>query len=167
MRLPLNSYLNTWKNIGMNIDIRKLGHAISEFRKLRGLTQVDLAEAVGMSSNNIARLERGEIGCSVKNLNKLAEVLDVPASFLPVMATNSPGEKDPAGASALQKVQAAVKTIVEIKAKSRTTTGDSGTARTSEGLICPHCGQPVSKAKHGLKKRLMPKLPRPRHVVAR
>lgn len=54
-----------------------LGLNISYYRRARQLTQVELAEAVGISSNYLSQIERGYKSISLDKLLKLAEVLDV------------------------------------------------------------------------------------------
>ena len=53
-----------------------VGEAIRRARQERGWTQVELAEAAGLSSNYVARLERGEVGPSLFVAQKLCEALD-------------------------------------------------------------------------------------------
>ena len=48
---------------------------LAKFRKKCGLTQANLAEKVNVSSNSIARYERGELNPTVEIANKIAEVL--------------------------------------------------------------------------------------------
>ncbi len=55
----------------------KLGKRIAFFRKLRNLTQAELAEKVGLSSNFIALIESGRRAPSFETLEKLIEVLNV------------------------------------------------------------------------------------------
>lgn len=54
-----------------------LGKKINEIRKLKGYTQEELAEMVGLSPNFIGYLERGEQTPSLKTLKKIATVLGV------------------------------------------------------------------------------------------
>ena len=54
-----------------------LGKKINEVRKLRGYTQEELAEMVGLSPNFIGYLERGEQTPSIKTLEKIATALGV------------------------------------------------------------------------------------------
>ena len=53
-----------------------VGEAIRRARQERGWTQVELAEKAGLSSNYVARLERGEVGPSLFVAQKLCEALD-------------------------------------------------------------------------------------------
>ena len=53
-----------------------VGERIRIARQLKGWTQVQLAEAAGLSSNYVARLERGELGASLYVAQRLAEALD-------------------------------------------------------------------------------------------
>ena len=48
---------------------------LAEFRKKCSLTQANLAEKVNVSTNSIARYERGELTPTVEIANKIAEVL--------------------------------------------------------------------------------------------
>lgn len=54
-----------------------VGERIRSIRQARGWTQAELAEAARLSSNYVARLERGELGPSLYVASKLAEALGV------------------------------------------------------------------------------------------
>lgn len=54
-----------------------IGLNISYYRRVRHLTQVELAEAVGISSNYLSQVERGYKSISLVNLLKIAEVLGI------------------------------------------------------------------------------------------
>ena len=56
---------------------KKLGQRIAELRRLRELTQEQLAEAVGCTAGFISLVERGVNAPSVAGLEKLAKVLKV------------------------------------------------------------------------------------------
>ena len=56
---------------------RKLGQRIAELRRLRKLTQEELAEAVGCSVEFISLVERGVNAPAVAGLEKFAKVLKV------------------------------------------------------------------------------------------
>lgn len=49
---------------------------IKAIRKKRGLTQKQLADRLGVKQQNVSDWERGERSPSVKNLKKLADVLN-------------------------------------------------------------------------------------------
>lgn len=55
---------------------------IADIRKSRGLTQVQLAEKVGISQAHISRLENGDDSVSLKLLAELAQALGVRPSDL-------------------------------------------------------------------------------------
>ena len=78
----------------MAIDRKQLGLAIRELRKARGLTQVNLASAAGLSGsgNTVAMIERGERGVSIDTLNNLAEALKVDAACLTVLGSTVPSD---------------------------------------------------------------------------
>ena len=50
--------------------------SVKEMRKKRGLTQKQLADRLGVKQQNVSDWERGERSPSVKNLKKLAEILN-------------------------------------------------------------------------------------------
>ena len=54
-----------------------IGLNINYYRRARHLTQVELAEEVGISSNYLSQIERGCKSISLDKLLKLAEVLNV------------------------------------------------------------------------------------------
>lgn len=54
-----------------------VSHRIRDLRLLRGMTQQDLAEAIGVHAPHISDLERGIKSPTVGTLAKLAEALDV------------------------------------------------------------------------------------------
>ena len=62
----------------------KLGLKIAYYRKLRGMTQEQFAEAINKSWSFIAQVEStGKItGVSLETLFKMSEVLNVPVSKL-------------------------------------------------------------------------------------
>jgi len=50
---------------------------LSQWRKLRGLTQAQLADRAGVSRNTLARLERGDGGVSLENLLRVLRALGI------------------------------------------------------------------------------------------
>ena len=59
------------------INFQTLGKQIKKYRVLRGLRQSDLAELVFSTTNTISRIEIGGIGCSLENLLRIADALEV------------------------------------------------------------------------------------------
>jgi transcriptional regulator with XRE-family HTH domain len=57
--------------------LRSLGEEIVTWRKLRGLTQVQLADRSGASRNTLNRLERGDGGISTENLFRILRALGI------------------------------------------------------------------------------------------
>ncbi len=51
--------------------------SVSHWRKLRGLTQAQLADRAGVSRNTLARLERGDGGVSLENLLRVLRALGI------------------------------------------------------------------------------------------
>lgn len=53
-----------------------IGAKIRQFRKLRDITQEQLAEASDSTGSYIGKLERGEVNVQIKTLEKIAEALN-------------------------------------------------------------------------------------------
>lgn len=61
------------------INYKLLGQHIREYRKARGMTQADMAEALGyQDESNYGKLERGDRGISLKKLAEVCIILSVP-----------------------------------------------------------------------------------------
>lgn len=58
-------------------EFRLLGLTIAYYRKLRGLTQAELAEATNLSRTHISNIEAPNGKTSI-SLNKLFDIADVP-----------------------------------------------------------------------------------------
>jgi len=65
-----------------------LGGKVRHYRKLRGMTQEELAEKVGVAPAHIANIERGNKGASVEVLRHICRHLQIG------MADVLPGEGD-------------------------------------------------------------------------
>ncbi len=78
----------------MAIDQKLLGQGIKRIRKLRGMTQAELARAAGLAEggNSVALIERGERGVSLDSLNAIANGLEIPAGCLTILGTTAPGQ---------------------------------------------------------------------------
>lgn len=65
-------------------EFRLLGLTIAYYRKLRGLTQAELAEATNLSRTHISNIEapNGKTSISLNKLFDIADVLDVPVKDL-------------------------------------------------------------------------------------
>ncbi|WP_058300510.1 helix-turn-helix domain-containing protein [Gorillibacterium timonense] len=59
------------------MDTLKIALRIRAFRKLKGLTQLELAERMGVSVSVLGSLERGTRKVDGKLIRRIAEVLDV------------------------------------------------------------------------------------------
>lgn len=58
------------------------GDNLKQLREQRGLTQNDLAEAIGMHATHLSKYERNLASPSVEVVKKLSEALDVSADLL-------------------------------------------------------------------------------------
>lgn len=65
-------------------EFRLLGLTIAYYRKLRGLTQAELAEATNLSRTHIGNIEapNGKTSISLNKLFDIADVLEVPVKDL-------------------------------------------------------------------------------------
>ncbi len=59
------------------MDQLELGKKIQELRKLKGLTQEELADRTSLSTRTIQRIENGEVDARTYTLSRLAEALNV------------------------------------------------------------------------------------------
>ncbi|MGI6221248.1 MAG: helix-turn-helix domain-containing protein [Coriobacteriales bacterium] len=59
----------------------QFGEAVRRFRKLRGLTQQQLADLTGCSIMYVSQLERGKETAELGKALKILDVLDVDISF--------------------------------------------------------------------------------------
>lgn len=57
--------------------LRRVSDAVSGWRKLRGLTQAQLADRAGVSRDTVMRLEKGDGGVSVENLFRVLRAVGV------------------------------------------------------------------------------------------
>lgn len=58
-------------------NLRIFGKRIKELRLERNLTQSELAEIIGLSTNFIGMVERGERNTSVDKIFKIAQAFDI------------------------------------------------------------------------------------------
>ena len=61
---------------------KKFGQKVQSLRLEAGITQEQLADAVGLTIESISNIERGIFGPKFDNLEKIAEVLGVPVKAL-------------------------------------------------------------------------------------
>jgi transcriptional regulator with XRE-family HTH domain len=64
------------------VDIKRTGRRVRAFRKLKGYTQQELADSVGISLAVLGAVERGNRRLEDKILNKIADFLGVSAEEL-------------------------------------------------------------------------------------
>jgi transcriptional regulator with XRE-family HTH domain len=90
------------------IDVR-LGANVRELRKSRGISQVRIAEKIGLTFQQIQKYERGVNRISVSTLLRLCSALDVSASALIAELAGEPAnaEAPPRPARSLSGFQSA------------------------------------------------------------
>ena len=65
-----------------NPELKKFGEQVRKLRKVRDLSQEDLAELAGLHPNYIGGIERGERNLAFLNILRLAKALGVSPSEL-------------------------------------------------------------------------------------
>lgn len=60
----------------LKLSQKQIGHRLTELRKLKGLSQDDLAKSVKLSRSSLAQIELGNRGLDILELQKLALVLE-------------------------------------------------------------------------------------------
>lgn len=69
---------------------------IKGWRKLRGMTQEMLADAIGAKTSGISMMENGKQGITLEQFNQIAQALDVtPAQLLAPPSDTPPTNNDP------------------------------------------------------------------------
>ncbi|MCF2489705.1 helix-turn-helix transcriptional regulator [Dyadobacter sp. CY347] len=63
-----------------DVELKKLGLRIKELRKMKNITQEELAHAIDKDQQSIQRLETGKINPSFLYLQQIAKGLNVPLS---------------------------------------------------------------------------------------
>jgi len=61
---------------------RMLGLNIAYYRKLRGYTQLQLAELLNIDRTHMGRVESAQVGASLDMIFNLSDILDVPLGKL-------------------------------------------------------------------------------------
>lgn len=70
-----------------------IGKAIAKYRKLAGLSQNQLAEALDLGNEAISRIERGLVIPTVERLIAMAEIFDCPVAELLTETSNRPTDE--------------------------------------------------------------------------
>ncbi len=61
-----------------------IGRVIRQARRLKGMTQTEVAEKMGISYQQVQKYEKGRSELTIRRLRQIASVLDAPLSaFLP------------------------------------------------------------------------------------
>ena len=66
----------------MSMDFKRGGQAIQRIRKERGMTQEDLADKSGITSNTVSRIERGSLIPALPTLIDICNVLGTGADSI-------------------------------------------------------------------------------------
>ena len=58
-----------------------LAHQFKELRKMKQLTQTQLAEKIGLEKGAISKIENGKFNLTLATINKIASALDAKVNF--------------------------------------------------------------------------------------
>ena len=73
-----NSYIDLLGGRKMLIyDFRVIGNRLLAFRKKAGLTQIEVAEAAGLSDRTYADIERGSVNMRIETILRICDVLHI------------------------------------------------------------------------------------------
>ncbi|HIW47777.1 MAG TPA: helix-turn-helix domain-containing protein [Firmicutes bacterium] len=61
---------------------RRLGLKISYYRKCRSLSQMQLADCIGVSRTHMSRIENNDCGVSLNVIFRIADALEIPVAKL-------------------------------------------------------------------------------------
>ncbi len=61
----------------LTFDLKSIGNRLFEYRKKKGLTQIEVAELAGISDRTYADIERGNVNMRIETLNLICQVLDI------------------------------------------------------------------------------------------
>lgn len=64
------------------MELKRLGVRIQQYRKALGLTQEDIADRMGCSLTYISKLENGKASCNLERLFELSNLLECDAADL-------------------------------------------------------------------------------------
>lgn len=67
---------------GLDMEYAQLGLNIAYFRKMQGLSQLQLAERVSISRTHMSRIENHDCAVSLDVVFRIAKALDVPVEKL-------------------------------------------------------------------------------------
>lgn len=62
--------------------LKKFGVNLKRVRKEKGISQEELANALGFSQPHIVKIELGQVNTSISHVSAIAKALDVSVSYL-------------------------------------------------------------------------------------
>jgi len=72
----------------------QIGERIRECRKLKSMSQSELAEAIGVSDNTISNMETGNNNVKLENIEKVADFFKVSLDYLVKGVGQTPSEDE-------------------------------------------------------------------------
>jgi transcriptional regulator with XRE-family HTH domain len=83
---------------------KQIGQRVRTLRKESGMTQVELAQALGTHQTSLSQIERGIRGVGVKQILRLSRALRVPADKI-LAPSRSEGPVEPRNEKLLRRVR--------------------------------------------------------------
>jgi transcriptional regulator with XRE-family HTH domain len=116
---------------------KEMGTRIAQARKERGLTQQQLADALGVSQQTLAHYEVGRVGVGAPMLPRLSELLDLSFDemLLGQPSMRLPGKRGPA--SRLEQQLDAITRLPKAEQKFVSKMLDSVLAQHTQGAAAP------------------------------
>ncbi len=65
----------------MQKEDRKIGHLVKGLRKTKGMSQMDLAEILGVSYQQVQKYEKGASRISIERLEQISKALNAPINL--------------------------------------------------------------------------------------
>jgi len=97
----------------MAINKDALGAAIKKVRTIRGMTQIELAKAAGLSDGgkSLALIEQGRRSVSIETLNMIADALKIPPACLTVLGSTG-AMKNKAASELMQSLKDLISAVL-------------------------------------------------------
>jgi transcriptional regulator with XRE-family HTH domain len=106
----------------MAINQKRIGRVLAEVRQRKALTQRMVAEHTGLTINYLSLVEHGQRALSSESLNRISDVLGVPAELLILLAADLHlrGNDGEAFAELIEPVKEAIWELIDAEAESAT-----------------------------------------------
>jgi transcriptional regulator with XRE-family HTH domain len=91
---------------------KELGHVVGRLRSHKKISVAELADRCGLTVSYLDDFEQGRAAMSADHVRRVADVLNIPASFLYVLAEGDAPERHPEWAELYRKFKEAIEVKV-------------------------------------------------------